>query len=408
MTGVVVDQSGAVVPGAIVTATAMSGVPILTRTNAAGHYVLGGLLIGVYRVAIEAPGFKRAVSESVEVHANARVRLDVQLELGPVTGTVTVRPPTPQIQTDTSSLASVLSADQISELPVNGRNVQQLAWLAAGIVPAVDHVDREAGFNAHGQWALQNNFILDGVDNNSHVMGVQDRKAQVLVPNLDAVQEFQLLTSNYSAEFGRSAGAVVNVSIKAGTNAVRGTVHQFLRHDVFDARNAFDYHDRTNDGKADPDLLRQHQYGFTIGGPIRKDRTFVFASLERTRIHTTESTLVSVPSSLERLGIFDPETVSIRDPVTGSPFPGNVIPPERWDSVAARMARLWPDPNFSGATRANYVSSPVEQRRRSQYRRSDRPRRVFPGQVVRPREPDGFPGRTAGSAPRPCSGRTEQ
>ena len=104
---------------------------------------------------------------------------------------------------------------------------------------------------------MQNNFILDGVDNNSHIMGLQDRKAQVLVPNLDAVQEFQIQTSNYTAEFGRGAGAVMNVSIKSGTNAVRGTAHEFLRNDVFDARDAFDYYDRTGDGKADPDALRQ-------------------------------------------------------------------------------------------------------------------------------------------------------
>ena len=150
-----------------------------------------------------------------------------------------------------------IGAEQIGQLPVNGRNFAQLAMLAPGVLPAFGHVHRESGFNAHGQWAVQNNFILDGVDNNSHIMGLQDRKAQVLVPNLDAVQEFQIQTSNYTAEFGRGAGAVMNVSIKSGTNALRGTAHEFLRNDAFDARDAFDYFDRTGDGKADPDALRQ-------------------------------------------------------------------------------------------------------------------------------------------------------
>jgi hypothetical protein len=163
--------------------------------------------------------------------------------------------------------------------------------LAPGVLPAFGHVQRESGFNAHGQWALQNNFILDGVDNNSHIMGVQDRKAQVLVPNLDAVQDFQVQTSNYSAEFGRGAGAVMNVSIKSGTNATRGTVHEFLRNDAFDARDAFDYFDRTGDGKADPNALRQNQFGFTVGGPVQKNRTFYFGSVEVTSIHSMENRL---------------------------------------------------------------------------------------------------------------------
>ena len=156
-----------------------------------------------------------------------------------------MRPPAALLHTETSSLTHVIGAAQIGQLPVNGRNFAQLAMLAPGVLPAFGHVTRDSGFNAHGQWAVQNSFILDGVDNNSHIMGLQDRKAQVLVPNLDAVQEFQIQTSNYTAEFGRGAGAVMNVSIKSGTNALHGTAHEFLRDDAFDARDAFDYHDRS-------------------------------------------------------------------------------------------------------------------------------------------------------------------
>jgi hypothetical protein len=205
--GRVTDPTGAIVAGVIVTATADTGVAIQTRTNADGHYVLASLVIGLYRVSIEVPGFKRAVSDAIQVHANTRARLDVQLELGAVNDTISVRSPAPLLETDTSSLSHTIGASQIDRLPINGRNFSQLATLAAGVLPAFGHVQRESGFNSHGQWATQNNFLLDGVDNNSQVMGFQDRKAQVLLPNVDAIGEFQVQTSNYTAEFGRGAGA---------------------------------------------------------------------------------------------------------------------------------------------------------------------------------------------------------
>ena len=335
LTGRVVDPSGGAVAGAPVAVTSEAGTAVDTTTNQDGHYVLAPLVIGRYTVTIEVPGFKRVVSELIEVHAGSRVRLDVELELGSMTDTISVHPPAALLQTDTSSLTHTVRAGEIGQLPANGRNVAQVAMLAAGVLPAFGHVDRESGFNAHGQWAAQNNFILDGVDNNSHIPGVQDRKAQVLVPNLDAVQEVEVQTSNYTAEFGRGAGAVMNVSLKSGTNALRGTVHEFLRTDAFDARDTFDYYDRSGDGKADPNELRQNQFGFTAGGPIRRNRTFYFGSVEFTRVNTTENRVDTVPSALERRGHFDPRVVIVRDPLTGLPFPGNNIPPERWDPVAA-------------------------------------------------------------------------
>src|SRR5262249_59568575 len=118
--------------------------------------------------------------------------------------------------------------------------------------------------------------------------------------------EYQIQTSNYAAEFGRSAGAVMNVTIKSGTNAVRGTVYEFVRNDMFDARDTFDYTDRDHDGKAEPPILRQNQFGFTIGGPARRNRTFFFISSEALLIHTTQTSLVAVPTMAERQGIFDP------------------------------------------------------------------------------------------------------
>ena len=365
--GKVTDPTGAIVPAVIITATAETGVIVQTRTNADGHYVLTPLVIGQYRVSIEVPGFKRAVSDVIQVHANTRARLDVQLEVGAVNDTILVRNSAPLLQTDTSSLSHTIGAAQIGQLPMNGRNFSQLATLSPGVLPAFGHVQRESGFNSNGQWAVQNSYLLDGVDNNSQVVGIQDRKAQVLVPNIDAIQEFQVQTSNYTAEFGRGAGAVVNVSIKSGTNVTHGTVHEFFRNDIFDARDAFDYVDRTGDGKADPNALQQHQFGFTIGGPIRKSRTFYFASLEISSINTEENRLLTVPALGERTGIFDPTVVVVRDPATGAPFPENTIPRERWDPVAAQLVALWPTPNFEGTTQANHSSTPPHTRLRGQY-----------------------------------------
>jgi hypothetical protein len=368
VTGTVRDTSGAVLPGVRVTATELAtGVTTVTTTDADGLYTLPALKIGQYRVSAELSGFKRALSDALQISAQSRVRVDLRLELGVMTEDVLVTAGAPLLQTETSSLAHVLREDEIKELPLNGRNFQQLAVLAAGVLPAFGHRDREGGFNSHGQWATQNNFILDGIDNNSQVLGLEDRKAQVLIPSLDAVQEFQIQTSNYSAEFGRNAGAVMNVSIKSGTNQVKGTAYEFARHDRFDARDAFSYTDRNGDGKADPEELRQHQFGATIGGPVRTNRTFFFASVEALRSRTTEASSVTVPTQLERQGIFDPAIVAIRDPLTGQPFPGNAIPRNRWDPVAAAMIGLFPQPNFVDTTRDNYVSSPKHERDRYQY-----------------------------------------
>jgi hypothetical protein len=160
ITGRVRDSTGGALAAAAVTATSSNGTETRTSTNADGHYVLTALVIGGYQVTIEAPGFKRALSEPVEIHAGVRARVDVTLELGPLVDTVSVHRPAPLLQTETSSLSLTLGPAQIGELPVNGRNFSQLAMLAPGVLPAFGHVQRESGFNAHGQWALQNNFIL--------------------------------------------------------------------------------------------------------------------------------------------------------------------------------------------------------------------------------------------------------
>ncbi|MGH9627631.1 MAG: hypothetical protein ACRD7E_04735, partial [Bryobacteraceae bacterium] len=220
------------------------------------------------------------------------------------------------------------------------------ALLSSGTVPAIVTRDSAGGFNSHGQAAVENSFLIDGIDNNSYGFALEDRKAQVVI---DAVQEFKLQTSNYSAEFGRAAGGVMNVSIKSGSNQFHGTAYEYLRNDIFDARDTFSYVDRDGDGRADPAVLRQNQFGATFGGPIVKHRSFFFGSWEGLRLRQPQSFLETVPTADERAGRFLlPTHGTVMDPLTRQPFPGNIIPESRIDPVAARFVGLYPLPNSRG------------------------------------------------------------
>lgn len=360
ITGLITDSTGAVVPGARVTAQNRDTNEVReTETSAAGTYTLGPLRVGNYDVAVEKSGFKKAVWQAIALHAQDRVRADFELQLGQIAEVVSVTTEAPLLETETSSLSHVVEQRQIRELPLNGRNFQQLAWLTAGVTPATRSRDRESGFNAHGQTMFQNSFIIDGIDNNNNVMGMQDRKMQVVVPSLDAVAEFKMETSNYSAEQGRNSGAVMNVSIKSGSNEFHGTAFEYLRNDIFDARDSFNYVDRNGDGKADPEVLRQNQFGATFGGPLRRNKTFFFGSWEGRRERRAQTDLATVPTADERAGLFVTSLAVIRDPVTGQPFPGNQIPRSRFDVTAVKMLELWPLPNFAGTgTRQNFIRNP--------------------------------------------------
>ncbi|MBI4909376.1 MAG: TonB-dependent receptor [Acidobacteria bacterium] len=359
VTGLVTDSTGALIPGARVTVTNRdTNESRSLETNAAGSYTIGPLRIGNYDIAVEKTGFKKTLRQGLELHAQDRVRADFQLEIGQMTEAVSVSADAPLLQSESSTLANVVEQHAIRELPLNSRNFQQLAWLSPGATPAPKSRDRDSGFNSHGQWMTQNNFVIDGVDNNNNIMGMQDRKAQVVVPSLDAVAEFKVETSNYSAEFGRNSGAVMIVSIKSGTNAFHGTAYDYLRNDKFDSRDTFNYVDRTGDRKADPGILRQNQFGATIGGPIVRNKTFFFFSWESRLIRLGQTDSAIVPTADEKNGIFSPNLRVIRDPLNGQPFSGNAIPRSRFDSTSTRLLELWPAPNFTGSTRNNFIRNP--------------------------------------------------
>ncbi len=274
------------------------GIQLTVSTNDQGEYVASPLRIGRYSVTVEKQGFKKAVAGPVQVNIQDRVGIDLKLVPGMATEVVTVSSERPQLETETSELGQVVDSRRINALPLNGRNYAQLALLSAGVAPAEpgSRVETSFGFSANGARSLQNNFLLDGIDNNANLGDVLNGAAYVVQPSVDAIAEFKVQTNSYSAEFGRGNGAIMNAVIKSGSNKIHGDVFEFLRNEKFDATNAFDAFGRQP--------YKQNQFGFTLGGPIIKNRTFFFGDYEGLRIRQALPQLSTVPTQDEIGGNF--------------------------------------------------------------------------------------------------------
>src|SRR4051794_17552588 len=243
MIGTVTDKTGAVVPGAAVVVTnTETGSTNKTITDSSGNYVVTPLPVGHYSVTVEATGFKKSVSGGITLNMQDRIGVNVLLELGQLTETVEVMGAAPALQTDTSYLGQVVDSKKIVDLPLNGRFFTRLAVLTAGTLPTAPGArdERTGGFSANGVRPYQNNYLLDGIDNNSLSEDLTNEASFVVGPSPDAIAEFKVQTNSMSSEFGRSGGAVMNVTIKAGTNGVHGSVFEFLRNSKLDAKNFFD------------------------------------------------------------------------------------------------------------------------------------------------------------------------
>ena len=289
--GTVRDQSGAVVSGATVTATdAERGTKVVVTTNDSGEYLAGPLRIGHYTVTVEKAGFKKAVEGPIDVNIQDRIAIDIKLAAGAVSETLTVTSEAPQLETETSELGQLVDQRRINALPLNGRNYAQLALLGTGVAPAEpgSRVETTFGFSANGARSLQNNFLLDGIDNNANLGDVLNGSAYVVQPSVDAIAEFKVETNSYSAEFGRGNGAIMNAVIKSGTNQFHGDVFEFIRNEKLDAINRFDVFGQQP--------YKQNQFGFTLGGPIVKNKTFFFGDYEGERIRQALPQLVQVPT----------------------------------------------------------------------------------------------------------------
>jgi Carboxypeptidase regulatory-like domain/TonB dependent receptor len=297
--GLVRDPSGAVVAGAKVTVTDVDrGVALVLTTNSDGEYVASPLRIGSYSVTVEKEGFKKSVAGPVQVNIQDRVGVDVKLDAGMTTEIVNVTGQRPQLETETSELGQVVDSQRINALPLNGRNYAQLALLGTGIAAAEpgSRVETTYGFSANGARSLQNNFLLDGIDNNANLGDVLNGAAYVVQPAVDAIAEFKVETNSYSAEFGRGNGAIMNAVIKSGTNQIHGDVWEFLRNEKVDATNAFDQFGQQP--------YKQNQFGFTLGGPIIKNKLFIFGDYEALRIRQALPQLSTVPTPTEIGGDF--------------------------------------------------------------------------------------------------------
>ncbi|MFY9661319.1 MAG: carboxypeptidase-like regulatory domain-containing protein, partial [Terriglobales bacterium] len=297
--GLVRDSTGAVVADAKVTVTDVDrGVQLTLSTNRQGEYVASPLRIGHYSVTVEKDGFKKSVAGPVQVNIQDRVGVDLKLELGVATEVVTVTGQGSQLETETSELGQVVDARRINALPLNGRNYAQLALLGVGIAAAEpgSRVETSYGFSSNGARALQNNFLLDGTDNNANLGDVLNGAAYVVQPSVDAIAEFKVEANSYSAEFGRGNGAIMNAVIKSGTNQIHGDVWEFLRNEKVDASNYFDIFGRQP--------YKQNQFGFTLGGPVIKNKLFFFGDYEGLRIRQALPQVSTVPTPAEIGGDF--------------------------------------------------------------------------------------------------------
>jgi hypothetical protein len=382
--GTVQDSSGAVVPGASVTAIAVgTNIKTSTHTDSSGTYVITPLKIGGYTVSVEAQGFKLETRSGVDLQVQDRLRVDFTLQVGAMTETVNIAAEVPLVQTESSALGNVIGSRQISDLPLNGRDYTQLATLTAGVTKITENgggingATSASNGNAGGAFAVNgtrgnlNNFMLDGIDNNSN-----DNAGNILKTSVDAIEEFKVQTSNYSAEFGRSGGAVINATIKSGTNAFHGTVFEFLRNSALDARGFFEAPDQP---KAP---FKQNQFGATLGGPILKNKLFFFGDYQGTRVSAATTSILSVPQPAEIGGdfsallgsqvgtdalghpvyqnqIFNPgSTTTVNGRIVRTPFPNNKIPLSLMDPIAHNVAALYPAPNSPGNSNNYIVNAP--------------------------------------------------
>src|SRR5262245_4306218 len=348
LTGVVKDSSGGVVPGATVTVTNLAtNLETHQQTTETGSYQVVNLNPGRYRIDAELSGFKK-FSQVITLEVGQRARLDVELQIGLVAETIIVAESTQLINTNDATLGAVIPQTQVANLPLAIRNWDDLLALVPGVQQdryteqgGGTSFGRTGGINVHGARALQNNFLLDGVDNNSISENVQELTTQVSRPSVDAIQEFKVVTSPYSAEYGRSPGAAVSVSTKSGTNAIHGTVYDYFRNQAMDSIDFFS----KRAGAAKPDN-KQNQPGGNFGGPLIRDKAFFFVDFEDTHITRGVTRLTRVPTADERAGIF---TTAIKDPTTGLNFDNNTIPTGRIDPYAAAIIALVPLPNQPGA-----------------------------------------------------------
>ena len=364
ISGRVTDGSGAVVPATSITVTnAATNIARSTQTNTDGYYAVPLLPPGAYRLNVEQQGFRPITRSGITLEVDQRAELNFTLEIGAASEKVEVTADAVRLNTVEASQGQVIENRRIVDMPLNGRDYGQLALLSGGTVQSASG-SRYGGFSSGGMRVTQNNFMIDGIDNNPTDLAGAQRRSEMVQPSIDAIQEFKVQTNSYAAEFGRSMGSVVNVSLKSGTNNLHGTAFEFLRNEKLDAKNFFDLPSRPKPP------FKRNQYGLSLGGPVwvpkifnGRNRVFFFGDFESGKVRESTTTTSTIPTARMRTGDFgDLLTLAnrpIADPVSRAPFPQNAIPASRLDPVARTLVQLYPPPQ-NGALNANYlVNAPV-------------------------------------------------
>ncbi|MGH9721768.1 MAG: carboxypeptidase regulatory-like domain-containing protein, partial [Bryobacteraceae bacterium] len=360
--GTVKDTSDSVVPNAqVVMVNTATNARAEVRSDAGGNYVAAQLTPGQYRIEVEAAGFKKFLREGLTLAVDQQARVDIVLSVGAVTESVIVTANAPLLEATTSSVGKVVDNKRIMALPLNTRNVYSLVFLTPGVTGSVGNNYNSLSYNVNG---ARGGFdtIIDGVTA-SHPT-VNGAAGITVFPSVDAIEEFKLMGANYSAEFGRSMGSVLNVVFKSGGNQFHGSAYEFLRNSVLDANNFFS----RGRGVELPNLKRS-QFGGMASGPIKRDKTFFMVSYEGLRQKGFSSTTTSVPTLPERAGDFsqslaaNAQVIRIFDPFStrANPaggfirdqFPNNIIPAARLDPVAANVLKYYPLPNTPGVVPTN-------------------------------------------------------
>ncbi len=358
--GTVSDPSGSRLPGVTVTATHIETSTVSTSvTDSSGNYTFTNLKIGKYSLTFQKEGFQRVVQSNVDLGIAQVVRFDTSLKIGSVSQTIEVTDAPPLLQTETSSMGSIETEKRIEDLPLNGRNFFKLTYLAPGTNEGATGTSAGAGstdnnrpgisLSVNGMRIFDNNFLLDGMDNNEFGNGTV-----VIQPPPDAIQEFRIEQNSMSAEYGRG-GAMVSLVLRSGTNQVHGSAWEFIRNNKLDARNYF----------ATSSLgFQRNQYGGQLGGPIKRDKMFLFGSIQRTDIREELPFISTVPTHLMHSGDFSellslPQPIQLTNPFTGLPYAGNVIPacanPGCINSVGQNIVNLFPDPGPGAPLTNNYL-----------------------------------------------------
>jgi hypothetical protein len=378
--GYVHDSSGAAIPNAnvsLINEETKSRVTV--HSNAQGAYEFTDVKVGRYHVTAESNGFDVSDTEAFSVEVNARQRVDVAMKIGSAKETVNVTGAAALLETDSSDRGQVIGAREVQNIPLNGREYADLAALVPGVrrnllESTTSDSSRDASFNVNGQRSEFNNFLLDGLDNNSYGTSNQDFSNQAIQPSPDAIDEFRVETDNYSAEYGRSAGAVINVSIKSGTNLFHGNAYEYIRNTVLNAIGPFTPPVNTLTGKHQKPALNRNQFGATFGGPLVRNKLFFFADYEGTRqvVHAIDTATVpdvdqnGTSALAQANGGYTFLTtagapVPILNPLTGQTYNG-VIPftDPSVSSFAKGVIGALPTPNLPGIVSNNYISLPAD------------------------------------------------